>query len=159
MLFARLASNYRLWTVRSLSPSGVLYRSSFQNLICPILTTSYFQTQFKMTASYNYTFFLIGPKAKIFESVFCFLRICFFFSAIHSRAEKKLMRLKYLNIIFFLWIKKKNSLSWACVENTSHVRLKFINMILDSSIIFHILLTFSITSVKLLYIVFPFLLS
>lgn len=60
---------------------------------------------------------------------------------------------------FFLWIKKKNSFSWAFVENTSHVRLKFINMILDSSIIFYILLTFSITSVKLLYIIFPFLLS
>lgn len=159
MLFARLASNYRLWTVRSLSPSGVLYRSSFQNLICPILTTSYFQTQFKMTASYNYTFFLIGPKAKIFESVFCFLRICFFFQCHSQQSRKKLMRLKYLNIIFFLWIKKKNSLSLACVENKSHVRLKFINMILDSSIIFYILLTFSITSVKLLYIVFPFLLS
>lgn len=45
------------------------------------------------------------------------------------------------------------------VMGLRYVRLKFINMILDSSIIFYILLTFSITSVKLLYIVFPFLLS
>ena len=60
---------------------------------------------------------------------------------------------------FFFMNKEKKFLFMACVENTSHVRLKFINMILDSSIISYILLTFSITSMKLLYIIFPFLLS